>query len=295
MVFTCVRRGCTAEDHLEEYRHSTTYFSLDRIKRRLVDMSYEQISLLQKFRLNWLSTKNPVYMFLSGSVVVECLWEEAMCKQLDSMKSIGLVDNVGVMYYIPNTLFLDEVVENLPTPEVSEEEYEIKKFYIVSLKGVAGDLDVVDNFVKFFEKSPVFITKKIIKIIKKVPYIPQLTNKYTDRIDILLKSSDGSLIGMGYVDITKTYHMGFSIVKNYLMYGLDKAILLHPYIDQSFHKEVANRIKNRWDISEVGYAVVNLMEEEMYIYKLPRPNRYLRMSLTTQKNSSLIRNYIESL
>jgi hypothetical protein len=45
----------------------------------------------------------------------------------------------------------------------------------------------------------------------------------------------------------------------------------------------------------VGYAVVNPMEEELYFYKLPRVNRYLKMSISAQKYSSLIRNYIESL
>jgi hypothetical protein len=228
--------------------------------------------------------------------VVDCIWEEeTLCRHLEAIKAAGAAERAGTAYYLPHTLLSDEVVENLPLPEVTEEEYEIKKFYVVSLRGVAGEADAVESLAKFFEAASVFLGRRAVKVVSRVPHIAQLANRYTDRIDILLKLADGSLTGFGYVDVTKTYHLGFSLAKSFLLYGLDRVVVLHPYVDQSFHREVANRVKNRWDISEAGYAVVNPMEEELYFYKLPRVNRYLKMSVSAQRYSSVIRRYIESL
>jgi hypothetical protein len=296
VAFNCFRRGCDAADHLKEFEYCNSNFGIDRVRKALVELSPEHMAVLQRIRLNWLNTKNPVYMFLSGSVVVNCVWgDETLCKHLEAIRSAGAAERAGAAYYLPYTLLSDEVVENLPLPEVAEEEYEIKKFYVVSLRGVAGEADAVEALAKFFEVAPVFLGRRTIKVVRRVPHIMQLANRYTDRIDILLKLADGSLTGVGYVDVTKTYHLGFSMAKSFLLYGLDRVVVLHPYVDQGFHREVANRLKNRWDISEVGYAVVNPMEEELYFYKLPRVNRYLKMSISAQKYSSLIRSYIESL
>jgi len=296
VAFTCFRRGCDAADHLKEFEYCNSHFGLDKIRKALVELSPEHMAVLQRIRLNWLNTKNPVYMFLSGSVVVDCIWgDETLCKHLEAIRSAGAAERVGTAYYLPHVLLSEEVVENLPLPEVTEEEYEIKKFYVVSLRGVAGEVDAVEALAKFLETAPVFLGRRAVKVVKRVPHIIQLANRYTDRIDILLKLADGSLTGFGYVDVTKTYHLGFSMAKSLLLYGLDRVVVFHPYVDQGFHREVANRVKNRWDISEVGYAVVNLMEEELYFYKLPRVNRYLRMSVSAYKYSSVIRSYIESL
>lgn len=295
MDFFCFRRGCTAFDHLREYEYCTSRFNIEKIRRALVDLSAEHMAILQKIRLNWINTKNPVFMFLSGSIVVDCIWDETLCKHLETIRALGIAEKMGSTYYVPHTLLSDEILENLPLPEVSEEEYEIKKFYIVSLKGFAREENDIDAFAKFLEATPVFLGRRIAKLVKNVPYIPQLANKYTEKIDLLIKSVDGSLIGLGYVDVTKTHHLGFSKAKNFLLYGLDYVIILHPYVDQAFHREVANRVKNRWDISEVGYAVLNAMEEELYFYKLPKVNRYLQMSVSAQRYSSIIRSYMETL
>jgi hypothetical protein len=295
VAFACFRRGCDAADHLQEFEYCREHFGVDKIRKALVELTVEQMAVLQRARLNWLNTKNPVYMFLSGSLVVYCVWEETLCKHLEAIRAAGAAERMGAAYYLPHTLLSDEVVENLPLPEVTEEEYEIKKFYVMSLKGLAGEADAVEALAKFIEAAPVFLGRRVAKVVRRVPHIAQLANKYTDRIDLLLKLGDGSLTGFGYVDVTKTYHLGFSMAKSFLLYGLDHVVVLHPYTDHSFHKEVANRVKNRWDISEVGYAVVNPMEEELYFYKLPRANRYLKMSISAQKYSSAIRSYIETL
>ncbi|RFA92808.1 hypothetical protein [Pyrobaculum aerophilum] len=295
MDFFCHKRGCTARDHLNEYEFCMANFGVDKVRKALVDFTAEQMALLQKISLNWINTKNPIYMFLSGSLLVYCLWEEPMCKALEGVRLAGAAERSGAAYYLPHTLFSEEVLENLPLPEVSEEEYEIKKYYVVSLQGFSGEGDALEDLARFFESAPVFLGKRAARVVRGVPYMPQLANKYTDKIDILLKGVDGSLTGLGYVDVTKTYHLGFSKAKSFLLYGLDRVVLLHPHVDLSFHREVANRIKNRWDISEVGYAVLNPVEEELYFYKLPRKNRYLSMSVSAQKHSSVIRRYIESL
>ncbi|MFN3803748.1 MAG: hypothetical protein ACK4SY_01685 [Pyrobaculum sp.] len=295
MAFRCYRHGCTAVDHQREYEYGLDNYGIDKIKKALISLTAEQMLLLQKIRLNWLNTKNPVYMFLSGSVVVDCIWEESICRQLEVMRENKVVEKIDVAYYLPHTLLSEEILENLPLPELAEEDYEIKKFYILSVRGIAGEGEVVDTLSQFMEKAPVFLGRRVTKVIRGVPYVPQLANRYVDKIDILLKSTDGRLTGFGYVDISRTYHLGFSKAKNLLLYGLDYVLLLHPYLGQDFHYGVSNRIKNRWDISEVGYAVVNTMEEEVYLYKMPKVNRYLQMSITTQRYSSLIRNYIESL
>lgn len=295
MDFYCHRRGCTAEDHLREFEYCMANFGVEKMRKALVEFSADHIALLQKISLNWINTRNPVYMFLSGSLVVECLWEEPMCKSLEAMRLAGATERAGSAYYLPHTLFSEEVLENMPLPEVPEEEYEVKKFYVVSLRGMSGEADVLDSFAKFLEAAPAFLGRRVAKVVRGVPYMPQLANKYTDKIDILVRGVDGSLSGFGYVDVAKTYHLGFSMAKSFLLYGLDRVVLLHPFVDPGFHRDVANRVKNRWDISEVGYAVVNQMEEELYFYKLPRRNRYLQMSLSAQKYSSAIRRYIELL
>ncbi|ACB40864.1 hypothetical protein [Pyrobaculum neutrophilum] len=295
MDFSCFRRGCTTADHLSEFDYCTSRFGAERVKKALVDLAPEHMAVLQRFRLNWLSTKNPVYMFLSGSVVVDCIWEDSLCRHLEAIRSAGAADRAGSLYYLPYTLLSEEVVENLPLPEVSEEEYEIKKFFVVSLRGVSGEGEAVENLARFLEAAPVFLGRRVARVVRGVPHIPQLANRYTEKIDILLKSTDGALTGFGYMDVSKTHHLGFSKAKSLLLYGLDYVVVLHPYVDRAFHREVANRVKNRWDISEVGYAVFNPLEEELYFYKLPRPNRYLRMSASAQRQSSIIRSYIESL
>ncbi|MEM3997223.1 MAG: hypothetical protein QXP31_09215 [Pyrobaculum sp.] len=295
MDFRCIRRGCTAEDHLREFEYCSNAYGVPKVRRAVADLTVEQMALLQKIRLNWVNTKNPIYMFLSGSVVLDCLWEEGLCRHLEALANLGVVERWGTAYYLPHTLLSDDIVENLPLPEVSEEEYEVKKHYIVSVRGIGGEADVVEAVAKFIEKASVLFGKRVSRVIKGVPYVPQLANKYTDKIDILVKAEDNSLTGFGYVDVSKTYHLGFSMAKSFLLYGLDRVVVLHPYVDHSFHKDVGNRIKNRWDISEVGYATVNVMEEEMYFYKLPRANRYLRMSVSAQRYSRIIRQYVESL
>ncbi|MFN7105914.1 MAG: hypothetical protein ACK4M3_04960 [Pyrobaculum sp.] len=295
MAFRCYIHGCTAADHQKEYEYGLDNYGIDKIKKALINLTPEQMLLLQKIRLNWLNTKNPVYMFLSGSVVVDCIWEESICRQLEVMRENKVVEKTGLAYYLPHTLLSEEILENLPLPELSEEDYEIKKFYILSVRGIAGEVEAVDALSQFIEKTAVFLGRRVTKVIRGVPYVPQLANRYVEKIDILLKSIDGRLTGFGYVDINKTYHLGFSKVKNFLLYGLDHVFLLHPYLGQDFHYGVSNKIKNRWDISEAGYTVVNIMEEEIYLYKMPKVNRYLQMSISTQKYSSLIRSYIESL
>ncbi|MEM4422405.1 hypothetical protein [Pyrobaculum sp.] len=295
MDFRCHRRGCTAKDHREELEYCAANFGLERVRKALVEASPDHMALLQKFFLNWVNTKNPIYMFLSGSLVVECLWEEPLCASLEAMSRAGLAEKSGVAYYLPHTLLASEVLENLPLPEVSEEDYEIKKFYTVSLKGISGEADIIQALADFIEAASVFLGKRLSKVIRGVPYVPQLANKYTDKIDILLRGVDGTLTGFGYVDVTKTAHLGFSMAKTFLLYGLDRVVLLHPYVDQSFHRDVANRIRNRWDVSEVGYAVINPMEEELYLFKLPHQNRYLRMSISAHRYAATIRHYIETL
>ncbi len=295
MAFLCHRRGCTAEDHRREYVYGVENYGIGKIRKALVNLTPDQMLLLQKIRLNWLNTKNPIYMFLSGSVVVECLWDESICKHLDAMADVEAVEKVGDVYYLPHTLLSGEVVENLPLPEISDEEYEVRKFYVISMRGTSGEASLLEAISAFLERASVFLERKIAKVVRGVPYIPQLANKYVDKIDILLKMSDGVLMGFGYVDVSRTYHLGFSAVKNLLLYGLDRVMLLHPYVNQDFHRGVSNKIRGRWDISEVGYAAVNLADEEMYMYKMPKVNRYLQMSVSTQRHHSLIRSYIESL
>lgn len=295
MGFLCYKRGCSAEEHLAEYEYAMANFGIEKVRGALVEFSPEQMLLLQKIRLNWLNTKNVVYAFLSGSVVVDCIWEESMCKLLEHLRDIGCVERRGTAYYIPHTLLSEEVVENLPLPEITEEDYEIKKHYVVSMRGISGEADILEAMASFFERATVFMGRKLAKVVRGVPYIPQLANKYTERVDILLKGADNSLTGFGYFDVRGTHHLGFTKAKSLLSYGLDYVVLLHPFVDHAFHREVANRIKNRWDIYELGYAAVNLMEEELYLYKLPGMNRYLKMSPSAHKYSSIIRGYIETL
>jgi hypothetical protein len=70
VAFNCFRRGCDAADHLKEFEYCNSNFGMDRITKALVELTVEQMAVLQRIRLNWLNTKNPVYMFLSGSLVV---------------------------------------------------------------------------------------------------------------------------------------------------------------------------------------------------------------------------------
>jgi hypothetical protein len=292
----CYKRGCDAADHLVEFKYCEHHFAISKVKSILVRLSAEHLIALHGIKLNKTNTRGNIYMFLSGSIVVECAQDGGpLCKHMEEMSNVGAAERIDTAYYVPCTLLLDEILENMPMPDVADSDYEIKKYYIISARGLAGEEGPLDVLARFLESASVFLGKRISKVLRKVPYIPQLVNKYADKIDILLKTADNTLIGFSYTDASRTYHLGLSAVKSLLMYGLDHVILLHPYVSHDFHRQVANRIRNRWDVSEIGYIVINQPDEELYLYKYSQGNRYLRLSRTVQSHSSIIRGYVESL
>lgn len=289
MDLLCAERlSCTPEDHRVEAERAGERYPLDLLKERIVDVSSDVMKALGQLRSN--NVKNRVFAFLSGSLVVECKDGGGVCAALSSMAKAGIAEDLGGFFYVPYTALSDRLIEYLP---VEEEAQPIKRPYLASVSGLGGG-EPIESFSTYINSAGYFLGGKIEKIISKITFIPQLINKYNTQIDILVRFQNKYILGVKYIDIRKTVHMGFSAIDDYLKYGLDYAVLLHPYIEHKVHRYVANRI-NELDISPSGYLVLDIVNEILYIYKFPKYNIYLSRYISAHSQAMAIRSYIESL
>lgn len=289
MDLLCVERlNCTAADHRAEAEEANRRYPLDLLKEKIVDLSSDVMSALGRLRNN--AVKNRVYAFLSGSLVVQCEDGGGICQALSYMARAGIAENLGGLFYVPYTALSDQLLEYLP---VEEEPSPIRGPYVASISGLGGG-EIVETLSAYLNEAEFFLGGSIEKIMYKISFIPQLINKYNTKIDILVKYKNKYILGIKYMDIRRTVHMGFSAIDDYLKYGLDYAVLLHPYVDHKTHRHVANRI-NELDISTSGYVVLDTLNEILYIYKFPKYNIYLSKYISTHSQAMAIRSYIESL
>lgn len=282
------RLSCTAADHKAEAEEATERYPLELLKERIVDLSSNVMRALGFLKNN--AAKNRTFAFLSGSLVIQCEDQDWICQALSDMAKVGIAENLGGFFYVPYMVLSDKLLEYLP---VEEEPLPIKNPYVVSVSGLGGG-EVIESLSKYLNEAEFFLGRRIEKIVHKISFIPQLINKYNTKIDILIKYENKYVLGIKYMDIRRTAHMGFSAIDDYLKYGLDYAVLLHPYVDGKTHRYVANRI-NELDISTSGYIAVDAINEILYIYKFPKYNTYLSKYISAHSQAMAIRSYIESL
>ncbi|AEA13279.1 hypothetical protein TUZN_1819 [Thermoproteus uzoniensis 768-20] len=290
MDLLCAEKlSCTPADHRAEAERAGELYPLEKILEKVVDVPGDALKALASLRSN--NIKNRAFSFLSGSLLIDCSSRASPCPSLQAMARAGLAESLGDFYYVPYTALSERLLEYLPIED--EETQQIKRPYVVSLSGIGGG-DVVEALSGYISSAGYFLWGKVEKILTKISFIPQLINKYNTQIDILIKLENKYIIGIKYLDITRTVHMGFSAINDYLRYGLDYAILLHPHVNPRVHRSVANRI-GELEISPSGYMALDLLNETLYIYRFPKHNTYLSKYISSHSQSMALRSYIESL
>ncbi|MEZ0249239.1 MAG: hypothetical protein ABWJ97_08175 [Thermoproteus sp.] len=288
MDLLCARElSCTPADHKAEAERAERLYPLDSIMKKIAEAPRESMKALSDLRNNRANVEG--FGFLSGSLLVECT-AAGRCAALQGLVKAGIAEDVGGFIYIPYTALSEQVVEYLPVEE--EEAQTIKRPYVVSVAGIGGG-DPVESFSEYLKATGYLLWGRIERVLNKISYIPQLINKYNTQIDILIKLNNKYIVGIRYVDINKTVHMGFSAVGDYLRYGLDYAVLLHPFVDVKTHRRIANRI-GELEIASAGYMALDILNEVLYIYKMPKYNTYLR-HISIHSQAMALRSYIESL
>nr|KJR74131.1 MAG: hypothetical protein TU35_01910 [Thermoproteus sp. AZ2] len=289
MDLLCVERlSCTPADHRAEAEEAQRRFPTPQLLERVVDAPQEALRALKLLKGNGLGIKGRAYAFLSGSLIVECGED---CGRLKGLADAGLAEALGRYIYIPYTALDEKILEHLP---LEEEEVEVKRAYIASVEGINTGEELTKALTEYLSSSGYFLGRRIEKALHDLTYIPQLVNKYIYKINILLKLDGNYIVGINYIDIRRTVHLGFSAVEGYLSYGLDYAVLLHPYVDHRFHKSIAGRMAER-GIGDAGYMAIDLINEILYIYKFPKYNSAFNKYMFIHSNSRAIRSYIENL
>ncbi|CCC82313.1 hypothetical protein [Thermoproteus tenax] len=288
-LLCAVKLACRSIDHRGEAEAASSRYPSERILKRILEIPSESARFLLQLRNN--GVKASVYGFLSGSLILDCSKGEGICLSAAQLVKADMAANIDGYIYIPYTVLREQIVDHLP---VEVEEQQIKRPYIVGLPDVESAGDVVESLAMYLTSASYFFGGKIEKVITKITYIPQLINKYNTQIDILVKFFDKTILGIHYVDIRRTVHMGFSAIEDYMKYGLDYVILLHPYVDHKIHRRVVNRM-GELEISSAGYIVFDDVNGVIYIYRFPRYNQFLSKYIYTHSYSMSIRSYIESL
>ncbi|MFP3348088.1 MAG: hypothetical protein RXN90_02035 [Thermoproteus sp.] len=288
-LLCAARLSCTPADHRGEAERAGELYPQEAILERVVEVPGEALRALASLRNNGI--KNRAFGFLSGSLLVDCSGGSGICRQLQAMSRAGLAEGLGDFYYVPHTALNERLLDYLPVED--EGAQQIKRPYAVSLSGISGG-DPIEAFTGYVGSAGYFMWGKVEKILTKISFIPQLINKYNTQIDILIKLDNKYIISIKYMDITRTVHMGFSAVNDYLRYGVDYAVLMHPYVNPGVHRSVANRLAEL-EISPSGYMALDLVNEMLYIYRFPRHNTYLSKYISSHSQSMALRSYIESL
>ncbi|MEL9990919.1 MAG: hypothetical protein QXP98_10045 [Thermoproteus sp.] len=289
MDLLCARElSCTPADHKAEAERAERLYPLDSIVKRIAEAPRESMKALSDLRNNKANVRG--FGFLSGSLLVECTAAVGLCAALYGLVKVGVAEDVGGFIYIPHTALSEQVVEYLPVEE--EEVQTVKRPYVVSVAGIGGG-DTVEAFSEYLRAAGYFLWGGIEKVLNKISYIPQLVNKYNTQIDILIKLNNKYIVEIRYVDINRTVHMGFSAIGDYLKYGLDYAVLLHPFVDAKTHRHIANRI-GEIEIAPAGYMALDMLNEVLYIYRMPKYNTFLRY-ISIHSQAMALRSYIESL
>ncbi|MBP1449005.1 MAG: hypothetical protein JZD41_03160 [Thermoproteus sp.] len=292
-LLCAVHLSCKQTDHRAEAEEAQRRFPPNLVLKRIANIPPEALYYLKLLRDNRLSLKGNIYAFLSGSLLIECRSREDACGALSSLARAELAEVEGGLIYLPNTVLNDKLLEHLPL-DIDEEGLEIKKAYVASVSGINNGEGIAEALADYLRDTGRFMGENIDKVLSNVSFIPHLINKYINKIDILIKLKNNDVIGVNYTDIRKSIHLGFSTIENYLMYGLDYVLLLHPYINHNIHKSISNKIKDRY-ISDTGYIVIDLINELIYIYKMPHYNKILSKYISIHSIAKAIRSYIESL
>lgn len=118
---------------------------------------------------------------------------------------------------------------------------------------------------------------------------------FDEQVDLVVVTTD-EVIAHHLVDVRRSRHRGFTISAKYLSYGFDRSILMHPYISEGFHSEVALNMLNRSDTRPVGYIAVDYDGVEiigLYVYKWPQVNPLPMVSRIVAERNMAIRSVVK--
>ncbi|WP_054854922.1 hypothetical protein [Vulcanisaeta sp. JCM 16161] len=107
-------------------------------------------------------------------------------------------------------------------------------------------------------------------------------------IDVLVITNNRSSIAHRILDPSKTIHRGLSALENYLMDGVDYAVLIHKYTYYEIHVETFNKIIGRQYIRDSGFAIVPNELDYIIFLKWPRMNSLMAKSQSIANRHSLI-------
>lgn len=136
-----------------------------------------------------------------------------------------------------------------------------------------------------------YISGKVVYVganVRTLGFVNQVVFKTP--VDLVVMTSDNSLIAHRILDPSVTVHRGYSAAEDYLMNGFDYVIIMHRYVNPTFHEEVVNDIINKPKVNNSGYAAI--VEDGNYIafYKWPRINELILKSPSVGMNRSLLVN-----
>ncbi len=294
-VVECVRRrNCTAEIYrreLEEVKRA------DR-KRALMDLvaSMDRVrghaETLYHVVRRELYTRLGVFTTPAGSLIIECGGRGDRYCDLCGVLAPALFN--GGMCYIPPTILSEEVFLGLPLDYDPPQRHFGEFVAPAPMNVVAYDIDsyeaadALEALASWMRRVSAFEGMEIGRLEIGVKYVHGY-GYFSEPPDLLMYTLDGTTIGMVYVDVRDTVHMGFSRGKRLLMDGIEQVYVVHPYVDKRFHSDVASRIGNRWDISDLGYVSVDVSGGRLIVYKQARQNRYMRSSDAVRKRSAALK------
>ncbi len=294
-VIECVRkRNCTAEVYRRE---------LEEVKRLNRKKVYAELAMsvssvkghaeaLYHIVRRELYTRLNVFTTPARSLIIECGERNDKYCNLCSVLTASIFNSD--MCYIPSPILSEEAFLGLPLDYEPPQRHYGEFTAPAPLNIIAYDMDsyettdVLESLASWFRRVSAFEGMEIGRMEVGVKYVYGY-GYFEEPPDLLLYTVDGTTVGIVYVDIRETVHMGFSRGKRLLMEGVEQVYVVHPYVDRHFHYDVASRIGNRWDISDLGYMAVDIPGGRMIIYKQAYQNRYVRSSETVRRRSASLR------
>ncbi len=294
-IVECVReRNCTAELYRRELEEVKR---LDR-KRALADLVASINSIRGRAETFYhivrreLYTKLGVFTTPAGSLIIECGGKgDRYCDLCSALVPASLR---GGMCYIPSTILNEDVFLGLPLDYEPPQKHFGEFIAPAPMNIVAYDIDsyeaadALEALASWMSRVSAFEGMEIGRLEVGVKYVHGY-GYFSEPPDLLIYTLDGTTVGIVYVDVRETVHMGFSRGKRLLMEGVEQVYVVHPYVDRRFHSDVASRIGNRWDISDLGYVTVDVSGGRITVHKQAYQNRYVRSSDAVRRKSAVLK------
>lgn len=225
------------------------------------------------------------YVTLDGSLLVSG-------KISHELSSLGIGIRIGNGILLQNFFHWSMAIgEVCPTIELSED----VKPMGMRILGFAPFTYVehggpIDGFVEFIKSYGRYIGGKFVEAMYRVWGLGGVM--FDEQVDLVIIAGD-ELIAHHLIDIRRTEHRGFTSSAKYLQYGFDRVVLMHPYVDDRVHSDIAKAILMRSDISSIGYLAIMYDEYEIMnilMYKWPMINRLpLTSRVVAERNMAIKR------